>query len=991
MAARLVAAILLASFPLLAQQERAHWAFVPPTRAEPPAVRDTSWPTNPIDQFVLARLETAGRQPAPAAKRHELLRRATFALTGLPPTDEETTVFLADTAADAFERLIDRLLASPHYGEECARRWLDLARCADTHGMQRDQERSIWRWRDYVIDAHNQGYSYRRFATELLAGDRLPDATVDQRVATAFLRCNPSSDEGGLIPEEFLARYAMDRTDAFGTVFLGLTVGCAQCHDHKSDPLTQRDYYRLFSWFASFGEDGNDGGAAAPAPAIAAPTGTAIEELAHRRQAVAAAAAAWLLVEPKPGELPLHGVAVADDGTTLTTLADGSVLARGPAPARGGYTLTVDGDFAGLTALWLHALPDEGLPARGPGRAENGNFVLTDVALAAGSDAGTVRLPFGAATAPFAQNGFEPRFTIDDDPHSGWAIAGRHEPIALTLALAAPLPPGTTRLQLTMRHDSKHDQHLLGRWRMTGSRDPRWLAPSLQPWQSHGPTDAAVVPAEANWQKRPEWRDAVVHDLGNREGATFLRRTLTVPTARRLTLALGSDDHATLWCDGEPVFTRAVQRAAARGQDSVDLDLTAGEHKLLLRIDNLGGPGGFAFEVADAGLGLNAEAAAARSTLDLARKELAAVEAAAPRCPVADELPTPRRTFVLRRGRYDQPDDEVTPGTPAFLPPLPENAPRDRRALAAWLFLPDHPLTARVHVNRLWTWLFGRGLVATPHDFGIRGSRPSHPELLDWLATEFVRSDFDERHLVRLMVTSATWRQAGVADTTLHTVDPDNVLWARANRLRLPAEAIRDQALAVSGLLVRTLFGPPVRPYQPEGVWNAVAFPGSNTEHYRQDTGDALWRRSLYTFWKRTAPPPSLTTLDAPARERPTIERSQTNTPLQALVLRNDVTFVEAARAFAANMLRSAGSDDERLVAAWRRLLQRVPEPAELAVLRAALVRHRQTFADDRIAATALIAVGASPRADDLDPAELAAWTLTLGLLLNLDEALHRG
>ncbi len=806
-----------------------HWAFVAPTRAVVPAVRDATWARNDVDRFVQARREAMGLPAAPEAARGELLRRVTFDLTGLPPTLLELEAFEADEHLDAYERVVLRLLATPAAAEESTRLWLDLSRYADTHGMQTDQVRALWRWRDWVRDAYASNLPFDQFVTEQLAGDLLPDATLAQRIASGWNRNNPTSDEGGLIPEEYLSVYAKNRTDTFGTTMLGLTVGCAQCHDHKYDPLTQHDYYRLLGYFASFAETGNDGGALAPAPALRAPRPDERAEL-DRLRAAADDASARFAADPDQWLL-LH-VDEHFDAMQFMAPGDGSLLAPAPPPVRGNYVLLCNGEFAGINTLRITVMPDDRLPEHGPGRAPNGNFVLTAVDVFAGSGDAVERVAIASAETTFAQPGFDAANVIDGDPATGWALQGHHAATALVLTLAQPLPPGTQHLELRMQHESKHEQHLVGRFAWHASR----------------------------------------------------------------------------------------QRVA----------------------------------------GLAAAAGTAQQTL-------AAFEAQVPSCMVSAELATPRDVHVLLRGRYDQPGERVDKGTPAFLPPLPANAPPDRRALASWLFSPEQPLTARVASNRIWTRHFGRGLVSTPHDFGRRGARPSHPELLDWLACEFRDSGWDERHLHRLLVTSATYLQSARTTSTLLARDPDNVLLARMQRQRLPAESIRDQALAVSGLLVHSQGGPSVKIPQPPGIWEAVAFPGSNTEHYAADTGDALHRRSLYTFWKRTAPPPLLVTLDAPSREQCVVERQVTNTPLQVLALWNDEGMLEAARAFAGLCQAQPGDDRARLIFGFRTLLQRAPSSQEQQVLLHALSTQRDAAGD-----------------------EATAWTMVTNLLLSLDEALHR-
>ncbi len=786
-----------------------------------PAAGD-GWARNEVDRFVAIARDANGLTASAQASRGELLRRVTFDLTGLPPTLAELEAFEGDERPDAYERVVDRLLASQAHAEENTRIWLDLSRYADTSGMQRDQVRALWRWRDWVIDAYAANMPFDRFVTEQLAGDLLPEASEAQRIASGWNRNNPTSDEGGLIPAEYLARYAMNRTDTFGTAVLGLTVGCAQCHDHKSDPLTQRDYFRLLGYFGSFAEEGNDGGALAAAPSMQAPRAEETAERLRRRQSAATASAAWTAVQWTT--LPLRPTAVE---AAFTPRDDGSLLATGAVPPHADYELEGTNAAPGVRALRLLALPDDTLPARGPGRAENGNFVLGEIELYSETDGRSERLAIASADADFAQQGFPAAHAIDGDPLTGWALNGRHESTALHLVLAAPAPAG--RLRVVLRQQSRHHQHVLGR---------------------------------------------------------FLVQTTTAAIEAPL----------------------AAHRAA---------------------------------------------------TTDLQQ-----FEAALPLCMVSGDLPTPRPVHVLFRGRYDQPGDRVETGTPTFLPPLPAGAPADRRALAAWSFAPEQPLTARVAVNRIWLRHFGRGLVTTPHDFGVRGARPSHPELLAWLACEFAANGWDERRLHRLLVLSATYRQSAIVDAERSARDPDNVWLARMSRVRLPAEAIRDQALATAGLLLHQVGGPSVRIQQPPGIWEAIALPGSNTEHYKADTGDSLRRRSLYTFWKRTAGPPLLLTFDAPSRETCVVERQATTTPLQTLAIWNDEGMVTASREFGKRLAAAGGDADDVVDAAFRHLLQ------------------RRATGPERSACAALLAGVGSDREQ--------ALALLASTLLSLDEAMHR-
>ena len=661
-----------------------HWAFKPPRPIAPPKVRDRDWPRGEIDRFVLARLEREGLPPSPEAERATLIRRAALDLTGLPPSPGEIDDFLADAAPDAYGRLVDRLFASPHFGERMALEWLDVARYADSGGYQGDIFRTMWPWRDWVVAAYNRNLPFDRFTVEQLAGDLLPNPTREQRIATGFNRNHRINDEDGIIPEEFRVEYVADRAETTASVWLGLTMGCARCHAHKYDPIAHEEYYAFYAFFNSIAEKGRGHGNAPP-----------------------------LLHDTSPEQ--------------------------------------------------------------------------------------------------------EARLAV---------IESRIEPLR-------------------------------------AERDRLALDPA-----------SAASLAEC---------DAILKDL---EG----QRTRVL----------------------KGVTTMMVM----------------------------------------------------------------------------SELEQPRDTFLLTRGAYDKPSVKVVPGVPRALPPLPPGAPSNRLGLARWLVDPAHPLTARVTVNRAWQMLFGVGLVATSEDFGIRGDPPSHPDLLDWLATEFVRSGWDVKALLRQIVTSAVYRQSSRGDAELYRRDPENRLLARGPRFRLPAELIRDQALAASGLLVPRIGGPPVRPYQPEGLWKELA--AVNLE-YDQDHGADLHRGSLYTFWRRTIPPPALSAFDAPSREVCAVRRARTNTPLQALVLMNDPTYVEAARALAARALREGGvTPEERIAYAFRLVTARRPVGAEMAVLRATLNRFRDRFTFDPESARRLVAVGESPAGREIDACELAAYTSVASTVLNLDEAITK-
>jgi hypothetical protein len=678
-----------------------HWAYETPVCPPPPAVRDAAWPRNPIDRFVLARLEREGLVPAPEAARETLIRRVALDLTGLPPTPDEVATFQADGSPGAYERLVDRLLASPRYGERMALDWLDEARYADTNGYQNDFARTMWPWRDWVIDACNRNLPYDRFVIEQIAGDLLPGATLRDKIASGFNRNNRTVTEAGSIDEEWRVENVVDRVETTATVFLGLTLGCARCHDHKYDPIAQREFYAFFAFFNSINEKG-------------------------------------VYTEQRGNVPPLVAV---------------------------------------------------------PGRADVERLRQLDAAIAAADR------------------------TV----------------LAREVALLDPL--------------------------------------------------------------------------------------------------------ATLF----------------RARQAAEL--------------------------------LEAQQTAARR-----RREKADYEKRIPTVMVMEELPRPRDTFVLKRGRYDMPDrgQRVRPDVPSCLVPLPDGAPRNRLGLARWLVDPANPLTARVAVNRLWQHAFGTGLVKTAENFGVQGEPPSHPELLDWLATEFVRGGWDVKALQRLIVTSATYRQASRAAPALVQRDPDNRLLARGPRFRLPAEVVRDNALAVAGLLVERVGGPPVKPYQPAGLWEELAG-GAGEGPYVQEHGPNLYRRSLYVYRKRTVPHPALATFDAPSREVCQVKRPRTNTPLQALELLNDVTYVEAARQLGHRMLTEGGASAEgRVTFAFRLATGRPPAPAEVRVLVRGLERYRQAFRADVEAAERFVRHGDSPVGAADDPVELAACTATASIVLNLDETITR-
>ncbi len=1039
-----------------------HWSFRTALRPQVPEAQTKEWPRNPIDHFVLRQLEGQEMQPSDTATRAQLLRRVSYDLTGLPPSLEELDAFLADQEEGAYERCVDRLLDSPQYAEHQARQWLDLARFGDTHGLHLDNVRSLWPYRDWVIDAFRSNMPFDQFTVEQLAGDLLPEATASQKIATGFNRCNVTTGEGGLIVEEYLVNYAVDRVLTTSTVWLGLTASCAQCHSHKYDPFTQKEFYQLFAFFNNVDEEGTDRNALTPKPMMKAPTaeqGQRLKELSEATdvlekqldtplpevdQAQAKWESQWTsqLTDSWHTCTPLS--AISRGGSTLTVQTDGSVRASGTDPARDIYEIVVRTDLQSIKALRIEALIDK--EHGGVGRSSHHNVVLTDLSVKAAATATplkTVAVKLGAASASFNQRDFPIRKALDDDPSSGWANDKGDRDRSLVFAIDQALPnQGGTIITLRLAFESKFSNHNIGRLRVSASSKQSLRPSTLGPWHALGAFQAtsfklafdtdygcesavdlgAKIAGQA-WKPRPDLVDEKVHSLKGGNSAFYFTRTIEADGPRPMSLMFGSDDAIKVWLNNELVHSKFKNRPVAPDQDKVTVQLRKGSNQLLLKITNGGGQGGFYFRVqgedtsglpTDLIAALTSEGARDKKTESslrtyfrrhhspawkaletkyrAAKKQQLAYDAALPRTMIMKERSKVRKAHLLIRGSYDRKAEEVTRGVPSFLPPLPhDDRPIDRLTLARWLVEPNHPLTARVTVNRMWQSLFGIGLVKTTEDFGARGERPSHPELFDWLAREFVDSGWDVKHTLRLMVTSSTYRQSSRAPREAFASDPDNRELSRGSRFRLDAEAIRDTALSLGGLLVPTVGGPSVKPYQPIGIWKAVGYTSSNTANFVKDAGDALYRRSMYTFWKRTAPPPTMQIFDAPSREYCTVKRARTNTPLQALAMQNDIQFVEAARAFAQRILQTAGTDDrQRLSYAFRLATARVPDPSELKLLEGILKAQLEDFRAAPESAQALISTGDSKLDTTLDPITFAAWTTIASMILNLDETITK-
>jgi hypothetical protein len=866
-----------------------HWAFLKPEKAPLPPSQEQA---HPVDAWVQARLAREGLQFAPPARWETLLRRVALDLTGLPPATEEVDSFLRKPSHEAYSRFVDRLLASPRYAERMAMRWLDAARYADSNGYQFDGERQMWRWRDWVIQAFHRNMPWDRFTLEQIAGDLLPDARRDQIIATGFSRNHRGNTEDGIIPEEYQVEYVVDRVQTASTVFLGLTMGCARCHNHKYDPLPQKEFYRMFAYFNNIPENGRAMKYGNSPPLIAAPTEdqqAALERLDARiaklERTVESSAtpasfapAAGLRWRPKEGQdaffpepaLPLEAPNAAqfdiEDAFTLSAWVfsekplEGALLTRMSNTAQGkGF-----GMYARQGRLHVH----------------------------------------------FTSNYADDAIRLDTEET---LVPGRWQHVAMTYS-GSRMAEG-----IEVRIDGRPARKLV-------TQDTLY-----RPFRNAGqkfrqPFRIGAGGGDANLLQNGRLRDVLVYRrvLAPEELEILSSSESTPAERRRLYLESAASPH--------------VQQAWRE--------------------------------------------------LERARLEREQLVRSFPTVMVMREMAQRRPTHLLTRGEYNKPAELVEPGTPEVLPPLPGGAPPNRLGLGQWMVSPENPLLARVTVNRFWQMLFGTGLVKTVEDFGSQGEPPSHPELLDWLAVEFRESGWDVKRLLKLIVMSQTYRQSSAAAPELLARDPDNRLLARGPRFRLPAEMIRDQALYVSGLLKEKIGGPSVKPWQPEGLWKEISMQDMD---YVPSEGDDRWRRSLYTFWKRTIAPPMMVNFDAAGREACVVRETRTNTPLQALNLMNDRTFLEAAR-FLAHRVRQETDEakDEGLSLLFRRVLLRAPTGAERQVLERSLAFHREYFKSDAMRARQYLGDGERPPCSAEDEPELAAWTAVASLVLNLDEALTK-
>ena len=973
------------------------WSFVPPKRPTVPEVKGKDWPRNSIDNFVLARLESEGLTHSPEADKATLLRRVYFDLTGLPPTPAEIDSFIADNSPNAYEKRVDQLLASPHYGERMAMPWLDLARYSDSHGYHIDSLRDMWAWRDWVIKSFNRNMPYDEFTVDQIAGDLLPNATMDQKIASGFNRNHMITLEGGAIPAEYHVEYLVDRVSTTSTAFLGLTMGCARCHDHKFDPITQKDFYRFVAFFNTVPERGLDGFEGNAVPVLPMPSHEQQLRLDTLKTQIASTLAA----------LPEKDLLVQRNEWQKTALA---IL---PEPTHEGLTAyyPFDGDLTDASGFHHDA------------KAVRGEVVFDDGAVAKdGSFSPETQVSFG---------------------NSGDFDRSKTFSVGLWV-----MPPSSSAVKILTKHEG--GEHWKG-WEIADDKpvspgNRKQMAHMVVRLASHWPDDAIEVQTKERVQVNKQGAASAtsLHHMvveydgsGKASGIKFYEDGEQVKTdilkdhltgSIRTTAALEVGDKAlgTSYegaIDDVRIYNRVLtskevdvlairlparallmslngrptdELATLKPDKKDDEDIQIGEEakpqtkqeiEKVQEKDHQGQLSEYFLEYA-----APEKERQLYSKLEDLQEEETKLETAIPTVMIMAEMKKPRETFVLGRGQYDNPKDKVTANVPAVLPPMAPGLPMNRLGLAKWLVDTRNPLPARVAINHFWQEYFGTGIVKTSEDFGSQGEQPSNPLLLDWLATEFVRTGWNVKAMQRLIVTSATYRQSSRVTPELAERDPENRLLARGPRFRLPAELIRDNALAASGLLDIRIGGPSVYPYQPKGLWEEMALGGGfSGQTYSESTGKDLYRRSMYTVWKRTVPPAALVTFDAPDREKCTARRSVTNTPLQALVLLNDPTYVEASRFLAARMLTQGGKTPAgRIDYAFRLATGRTPDPQERAVLleqaQEALAEYRQ-HGDE---AKALLTVGASKTDPRLDPKELAAWTTVAGVILNLDETITK-
>ena len=893
-----------------------HWAFAPPVKTPIPEGWRTPAIRNEIDYFVAQKLESEKLSPAPPADRVTLLRRLSLDLIGLPPTPQEVDAFVNDQSPNAYENQVDRLMSSPHYGERMALPWLDAARYADSNGFQQDGDTFQYVWRDWVVQSLNSDLPFDQFSIQQLAGDLLPNATQEQKIASAFNRNHLLNGEGGAIAEEQRYNILFDRVDTTSTVFMGLTMACAQCHDHKYDPMTQKDYYSMMALFNNVPESGVPGGSgqyrvADPSIQVATPaendqlallekaTQSAIqaEKDAEQTEASQAAFAVWETSMRGDGVVtwePLTPTGVeAKDGVDLRIQKEGILYAKGVAPDKTDYVIKLPGQTKPLTGLRIETIPDASLPSGGAGRSDSGNAVLTRITLRKGDE----EIALNAASADYTQGSFSPNGVLDKDNETGWAFhPDVKHPHQLVVQTASPVAnPEATPLTLTLEFRSRHKAHQLGKFRISGTT-------SGQPAGRQG-----VPPEIADILKQDPSKRA--KEATNKLRAHFFK---TSPPAAVASLKHDREARETALNNFKTKLPRVMVMSDAK----------------------------------------------------------------------------PRQTKMLDRGNYLAQTNEVVGGTPSFLPPPSKEGPLNRLDFAQWLFTPDHPLTSRVQANRMWQHFFGAGLVKTAEDVGVQSEMPIHRELLDWLAVEFRDHGWSMKHLNKLIVMSATYQQSSRQEGNSKQRDPENRLLSRGPRFRAPAMVLRDAALAASGLLDERIGGKPVYPYQPEGIWETLAITKERDFTYPASKGADLYRRSLYTFWRRTIGPANM--FDASNRQTCKVRTAITCTPLHSLTTMNDLTWAEAARVLAGKALEAGGDAAAQLRFAFRRVLGRQPSETDLTALQRAWDKQRSIYQADPKAAAEVVALGQAPKNPALNVVEHASLTNICLALLNLDEALTK-
>jgi hypothetical protein len=961
-----------------------HWSLIPPRRSPVPAVRQAAWPRGEIDRFVLATLESKGLTPSPEAPRETWLRRVTIDLTGLPPTLTEIDDFVADRAPDAHEKVVDRLLASPAYGEQMAAEWLDVARYADSHGYQDDGMRKMWPWRDWVISAFNRNLRVDDFITWQLAGDLLPEPTQEQRLATGFNRNHMQTQEGGVVPEEYRTEYVVDRVNTFGRAFLGLSVECARCHDHKYDPITQKEFYRLYSFFNNNNETGQIPYSGVPSPTVILEDDASRAKLAPLRAEAARLEAEidalagssgftdWLTTattkRPRVADLPgLISYLPLDGSTTGHEMTKPKPEAK-ERPKRVEYRA-----YANLAPGTKDARlggDKDRVPKVVAGHVGSGQQLVGDSYIEIADKRAYferndpfalslwMRIDRKAASGPLltrsggifnGNRGYE--IILRGDGTFSAALHHVFPDNSIEIETVQPLAPGGWH-HLALTYDGSSRARGLRLFVDGQLADARAVVDHLQ---------RSIL--RSGDGKKENWEDNPPLRIGRRHDETL--QDVSVDELLVYNRPLTAFDVAVLAGAEDPIGSVAripeSQRSDAQRAALAEYYTVRVAPKFPVLLEEL-------------------------TTLRGKENEILT---ALPEVMAMRELPAPRPTFVLARGAYDTPTVRVTPGTPRAVGDFPASLPQNRLGLARWLVNPRHPLTARVIVNRYWAMLFGRGLVATPADFGNQGRLPSHPDLLDWLATTFIESRWNLKTLQKRIVLSATYRQESRIAAARLDQDPANEWLARGPSYRLTAEQIRDGALAASGLLVRTVGGPSVYPYQPAGLWEALAT--RNATKYEQGKGADLYRRSLYTVWKRSSPPPSAISFDAADRLFCTVSRQRTNTPLQSLVLLNDPQYLEASRVLAQRMIVQGGAGSrDRITFAFRLLTSRRPDGRELEVLEKLYAETRAEYRRDRKAALDLLSVGESRRDPTLDPADLAACTLVATTIMNFDAAVYK-